>query len=53
MAKLSEIFSRKNEGGTDKVVIPLPAMPLRGHGATEDPGAETLADIGSRIGEEN
>src|SRR3569833_2126282 len=47
MAKLSDIFGRKPEGGTDKV-IPLPAMPLRGNGQ-----GETTVDAGARIGEEN
>ena len=32
MAKLSDIFGRKNEGDADKVVIPLPAMALKGNG---------------------
>ena len=51
MAKLSDIFGRKNEGGTDKV-IPLPAMPLKGNGQSEHE-VETLTEVGSRIGEEN
>ena len=48
MAKLSDIFSRKNENGTDGVVIPLPAMPLRGNGATEPQSAETSIDTDAR-----
>ena len=52
MAKLSDIFSRKTEGGTDPVVIPLPAMPLKGNGQAA-PDGETVSDVGSRIGEEN
>src|SRR5690348_18508384 len=52
MAKLSDIFGRKNEGGADKV-IPLPAMALRGIGAGEPEAAETPVDTGARIGEEN
>lgn len=51
MAKLSDIFGRRNEGDTDKV-IPLPAMPLKGNGPG-DHDFETLTDVGSRIGEEN
>jgi len=51
MAKLSDIFGRKNEGGTDKV-IPLPAMRLKGNGHSEHE-VETLTEVGSRIGEEN
>jgi len=51
MAKLSDIFGRKAEGGTDKI-IPLPAMPLRGNGQAE-PASETPVDTGARIGEEN
>src|SRR3569623_3707509 len=47
MAKLSDIFGRIPEGGTDKV-IPLPAMPLRGNGQ-----GETTVDAGARSGEEN
>jgi len=37
MAKLSDIFGRKPEGDTDKI-IPLPAMPLRGNGPGEPAG---------------
>jgi DNA repair exonuclease SbcCD ATPase subunit len=51
MAKLSDIFGRKPEGDTDKI-IPLPAMPLRGNGPGE-PAGETPVDAGARIGEEN
>src|SRR6185503_8866805 len=50
MAKLSDIFSRRNEPGADKI-IPLPAMPLRGNGPGE--AGETSVDAGARIGEEN
>ena len=50
MAKLSDIFSRRNEPGADKI-IPLPAMPLRGNGPGE--ADETSVDAGARIGEEN
>jgi chromosome segregation ATPase len=52
MAKLSDIFSRKPESGTDKI-IPLPAMPLRGNGPSEPGASETPVDAGARIGEEN
>ena len=51
MAKLSDIFGRKNDG-TDKV-IPLPAIPLKGNGQRGEQDAESSIDVGSRIGEEN
>src|SRR3569833_3896684 len=52
MAKLSDIFGRKPEGGTDKV-IPLPAMPLRGNAQGEPAAGEAPVDSSARIGEEN
>jgi crescentin len=57
MAKLSELFGRREEAGPYKAVPPIGGKPDEGNGGGRQPATggaiDTFSDVGSRIGEEN